>query len=106
MLVTTTPIIEGEKIREYRGPVFAQVVTGFSWVKGFSAAFRSIVGGRSETHEDLVHRAREMALQEIVNHARHLGANAIVGFHVDFDVIGGDANSLLLAKASGTAVVI
>ena len=108
MLVVTTPILEGKKIQEYRGPVFYQVVAGLDWTKSFSAGWRNIVGGRSETHEQLVEQARNEAMMGIMDRARSMGANAIIGLNVDYEMISGTSNSngLLMAKVYGTAVVV
>ena len=108
MLIVTTPIIEGIKIREYKGPVFNQVVAGLDWTKSISAGWRNIVGGRSETHEQLVEQARNEAMTGIVGRATAMGANGIVGLNVDYEMISGTQNSngLLLVKVFGTAVVL
>ena len=108
MLIVTTPIIEGVKIKEYKGPVFYQVVAGLDWTKSFSAGWRNIVGGRSETHEQLVEQARNEAIMGVMDRARGMGANGIVGLTVDYEMISGTSNSngLLMAKVFGTAVIV
>ena len=108
MLVVTTPILDGIKIKEYRGPVFFQVVAGLDFTMSIAAGFRNFVGGRSGTHESLVEQAREDAIRGIMERARDMGANAIIGLNVDYEMISGTSNSngLLMAKVLGTAVVI
>lgn len=108
MLIVTTHVLDGIKIREYKGPVFYQVVAGLDWTKSISAGWRNLVGGRSSTHEQLVDSAREEALNGIADRARRMGAGAIVGLTVDYEMISGTQNSngLLLVKLSGTAVVV
>ena len=108
MLIVTTPILDGIKIIEYKGPVFYQVVAGLDWGKSLSAGFRNIIGGRSETHESFVEQARNEAMQGIIERARNMGANAIVGLNVDYEMISGTSNSngLLMTKVIGTAVVV
>lgn len=108
MLVVTTPILEGKKILEYKGPVFYQVVAGLDWTKSISAGWRNLVGGRSETHEALVEQARDEAMMGVMDRARMMGANAIIGLNVDYEMISGTSNSngLLMAKVIGTAVVV
>ena len=105
MLVVTTPVLEGRKILEYKGPVFAQVAEGTGFGRGISAAFRSLASGRSHSHEELVIKAREIALQEIEEEAKKLGANAIIGLTLEYETMGTDA-SILMFKGSGTAVVV
>ena len=108
MLIVTTPIIEGKPIKEYKGLAFSQVVKGFSWTKSFSAGFLNITGGRSQGHEDIIEEGREQAILEIIEDAKRKGANAIVGFNLEFEMISGTSNSngLLMTKAIGTAVVL
>jgi len=104
MLVVTTPIIEGKKIVEYKGAVFSQVAEGAGFSRGLSAALRSFASGRSASHEEMVIKTREIAMAEIMEEARKLGANAIVGLIMDYETMGQDA--ILMFKGAGTAVVI
>ena len=104
MLIVTTPILEGKKIVEYKGPVFAQVAEGAGIGRGLRAAGRAFVKGRSPSHEEMVIKTREIALQEITEEARKLGANAIIDLSLDYETMGQDA--VLMFKGSGTAVVI
>ena len=104
MLVVTTPILEGKKIIEYKGPVFAQVAEGAGFSRGLSAAFRSLASGRSTMHEEMIIKTRQIAMEEIMQEARNLGANAIVGLTLDYETMGQDA--ILMFKGTGTAVVV
>lgn len=105
MIVTTTPSIEGREIIEYRGVVFGEVITGVNFVKDFLAGIRDFVGGRSTSYEEELINARRQAMAEMEQRAAQMGANAVVGVYVDFEVLGGN-NSMLMVTASGTAVVI
>jgi uncharacterized protein YbjQ (UPF0145 family) len=62
------------------------------------------VGGRSATYEKELQRAREIALEELRQRAQDLGANAVVGIDIDYEIMGKD-NGMLMVSASGTAVV-
>lgn len=104
MIITTTPTIEGKTITEYRGIVFGEVVAGVNFVKDFAAGLSNLFGGRSGSYEDELINARENALIEMENRARQLGANAVVGVDVDYEVLGTN-NGMLMVTASGTAVV-
>ncbi|MCL2560442.1 MAG: YbjQ family protein [Turicibacter sp.] len=104
MLVVTTPFLEGRRIVAYKGPVFAQVAEGAGFGRGLSAAFRAFASGRSSMHEDMIKQTREVAMQEIMEEARRLGANAIVGLTMDYETMGQDA--ILVFKGTGTAVVV
>jgi len=107
MLVVSTPLLDGKKIVEYKGLVFSQVVSGFGVGRSFFGSLRSFAGGRSEAHEELVASIRAQAIGELIEEARKCGANAIVGFALDMEMIGSNSDGgLLKAHAMGTAVVI
>lgn len=105
MIVTTTPSIEGQKIVEYKGIVSSEVIVGVNLVKDFIASITDIFGGRSGTYENELIRAREEALQELQNRAAMLGANAVVGIDIDYEVLGANG-SMLMVSVTGTAVVV
>ena len=103
MLVTTTPSIEGKQITEYKGVVFGEVIAGVDFVKDFAAGLSNFFGGRSSTYEDELIKARENAMREMEQRAYAVGANAIVGVDIDYEVLGTN-NGMLMVTASGTAV--
>lgn len=104
MIITTTPSIEGKEIREYRGIVFGEVVSGVNFVKDFAASLSDMFGGRSSTYEDELVNARTRALAEMEVRAVQLGANAVVGVDIDYEVLG-SGNGMLMVTVSGTAVI-
>jgi len=107
MLIVTTPILDGKSIKQYQGAIFSQVVAGFGIGRSFFGSLRSFAGGRSESHEELVASIRTQAIQDLIMEARRVGANAIVGFSIDLEMIGSASDGgLLKAHAMGTAVVI
>ncbi len=103
MIITTTPSVEGEIIAEYLGVVFGEVISGVDFVKDFAAGLSNFFGGRSGTYEEELIRAREQAMAEMEQRARSLGADAVVGVDIDYEVLGAN-NGMLMATASGTAV--
>ena len=105
MIITTTPTIEGHPIREYKGLVTGEPIIGANFVKDFFAGIRDIVGGRSGAYESVLREAKDTALKEMEEHARAIGANAIVGIDLDYEALGANS-SMLMVTASGTAVVI
>lgn len=105
MLVTTTPSIEGKQINDYLGVVFGEVISGVDFVKDFTAGLSNFFGGRSSTYEEELIRAREQAMQEMVSRAHQIGANAVIGVDIDYEVLGSN-NGMLMVTASGTAVRI
>lgn len=103
MILTTTPSVEGRKIVEYKGIVFGEVVAGVNFFKDFGAGIRNIIGGRSSSYEGELIEARESALRELSERAAKLGADAVIGIDLDYEVLG-EANGMLMVTASGTAV--
>ena len=103
MILTTTPTIEGRTIKEYQGVVFGEVIAGVVFLKDIAASFRNLVGGRSSSYEDELIQARSAAMGEMRERAEMLGADAIVGIDLDYEVLGTN-NGILMVTASGTAV--
>ncbi|XZG69112.1 heavy metal-binding domain-containing protein [Chitinibacteraceae bacterium HSL-7] len=105
MIVTTTPTVEGRRITQYRGIVAGEAILGANLFKDLFAGIRDLVGGRSATYERELQKAREIALKELEERAAALGANAVVGVDLDYEVLG-QGNGMLMVSASGTAVVL
>ena len=103
MILTTTPSVEGRTITEYKGVVFGEVIAGVNFLRDFAASIRNIVGGRSGSYEEELIRARSQAMNEMAERARMLGADAVVGIDIDYEVLG-ENNGMLMVSASGTAV--
>ncbi len=105
MIVTTTPSVEGHSIKEYKGVVTGEAILGAHLFRDLFAGIRDIVGGRSGSYEKSLREAREIALRELEDEASRLGADAVVGVDLDYEVIG-EQGSMLMVSASGTAVRI
>ena len=105
MIITTTPTVEGRQVRNYLGIVFGEVVSGVDFVKDFAAGFTNFFGGRSGSYEDELMAARQTALQELEERAARLGADAVIGVKMDYEVLGAN-NGMLMVTASGTAVTL
>ena len=103
MLVTTTPTIEGHEIIEYKGIVFGEVVSGMNFVKDFFSGITNVIGGRSGSYESEFQDARDEAIEEMIKRASKMGADAIVGVDVDYEVLGKE-NGMIMVSVSGTAV--
>ncbi|MBP5382959.1 MAG: putative heavy metal-binding protein [Bacteroidales bacterium] len=103
MILTTTPAIEGRTITEYKGVVFGEVISGVNFLKDFAASIRNLVGGRSASYEEELIAARTQAMQEMSDRASRLGADAVVGIDIDYEVLG-ENGGMLMVTASGTAV--
>ncbi len=103
MILTTTPTIEGRTIVEYKGVIFGEVIAGVVFLKDIAASLRNIVGGRSASYEEELIQARTEAMNEMCKRAEQLGADAVVGIDLDYEVLGAN-NGMLMVTASGTAV--
>lgn len=103
MLVTTTNTLEGREIQEYLGIVSGEVILGANVVRDFLAGITDIIGGRSGAYESKLQEGRKIALKEMQDRARQLGANGIVGIDLDFETL---REGMMMVIATGTAVRI
>jgi uncharacterized protein YbjQ (UPF0145 family) len=100
---STTPEIPGRKIKSSRGIVCGEAIMGASFLRDMAAGITNIVGGRSDAYETTLREGRETALQEMMDEARELGGNAVIGVDVDYETVG---NNMLMVSATGTAVIL
>lgn len=103
MIITTTPNVEGHKILAYKGLVVGEAIMGANFVRDFFASITDIVGGRSGAYESKLQDARDTAINELKSRALQLGATAVVGVDLDYEVVG---DTMLMVSVSGTAVVL
>ena len=105
MILSTTPMLEGHPIKQYKGVVVGEAIMGANIFRDIFANIRDIVGGRSGSYEKELAKARTVAMQELSERAVELGANAVVGIDLDYEVVGKD-NGMLMVSVAGTAVII
>lgn len=106
MIVTTTPSIDGKPITKYLGLVGGEAILGANLFKDFFAGIRDIVGGRSAAYEQELRKAKEIALAEMTEQAKRLGANAVIGVDLDYETLGSSqGGNMIMVSANGTAVV-
>ena len=103
MIVTTTPSVEGRTVEDYLGIVSGEAIMGANLFKDIFAGIRDIVGGRSGAYEEELRRAKEIAMAEMQDNARLLGADAVLSVDLDYETVGQNG-SMLMVSASGTAV--
>ena len=103
MILSTTPSIEGRTITEYKGVVFGEVISGVNFFRDFAASVRNLIGGRAGSYEDELVKARTQAMRELSERAAEMGADAVVGIDIDYEVLG-ENGGMLMVTASGTAV--
>ena len=104
MIITTTSTVEGRPVAEYLGVVTGEAIMGTNFFRDIFAGIRDIVGGRSGSYEKEIKKAKDLAIEEMTAEAAELGADAVLGVDLDYEVIGGEKRTLLMAIASGTAV--
>ncbi|RAU24004.1 hypothetical protein CU669_01325 [Paramagnetospirillum kuznetsovii] len=104
MIITTTDAIDGRAIAAYLGIVSGDAVMGTNIFRDMMASVRDIVGGRSGSYEKLLAEAKDAALADLKARAAELGADAVVGIDLDYEVVGGDHKTMLIVSANGTAV--
>ena len=105
MIKTTTPTIQGKEIADYCGVVVGEAILGANIFKDLFGAIRDIVGGRAGAYEEEMGRARDIAFMEMEEEANAMGANAIVGIDLDYEVIGKNG-AMMMVSISGPAVRI
>jgi uncharacterized protein YbjQ (UPF0145 family) len=103
MLITTTPTMQGKEIKEYLGIVNGEAILGANIVRDIFASITDIVGGRSGAYEKELNKAREIAVVEMWEKGVALGANAVVGVDIDYEVV---REGMLMVAVSGTAVKV
>lgn len=104
MLLTTTAQLQGKNI-EYLGLVTGEAIMGTNVVRDFFANITDIIGGRSGTYEKGLREGKDIALAEMSDEARRLGADAVIGIDLDYETVG-QGGSMLMVVATGTAVKI
>jgi uncharacterized protein YbjQ (UPF0145 family) len=102
MILSTTPNLEGKSIVRYYGIVSGEAILGANIVRDFFAGITDIVGGRSAAYEEELRKAKDIALNEMADQAKKLGANAVLSVDLDYETIG---QTMLMVSASGTAVL-
>ena len=107
MLLVTTDSVDGRRVARHLGLVTGDAILGANIFRDLFAGIRDIVGGRSAAYERELREAKRIALEEMAEQARELGANAVVGVDLDFETITmGSGGGMLMVSASGTAVAL
>ncbi|MCG8359373.1 MAG: YbjQ family protein [Kiloniellales bacterium] len=101
MLIVTTDSIDGRRVSEYLGIVSGDAIVGANMFRDLFARVRDIVGGRAGGYENALRGAKEHAINDMVEQAQALGADAVIGVDLDYETVG---DSMLMVSANGTAV--
>lgn len=100
-LSTTTP--EGLTRGQYLGVVNGEAVIGANIFRDMFASVRDVVGGRAGGYERALSGARDAAVEGLIEAAKELGANGVIGIDFDYEVLG-ETNGMMMVAVSGTAV--
>lgn len=103
MLITTSNALEGYRITKQLGLVRGITVRSRSIFGNMAGGFLTMLGGRNSIYIELCEKTREEAYQEMIQHGRLLGCNAIINMRYDANEIMGGVTEVL---AYGTAVVV
>jgi uncharacterized protein YbjQ (UPF0145 family) len=101
--VSTSFDVPGHRIVQFRGPCFGLVVRSMGFAKGIGASFRALAGGEVRQYTELLEDSRRHAMDRMVENARLVGGNAVIGMRFDSSEIGQQLTEIV---AYGTAVVI
>jgi uncharacterized protein YbjQ (UPF0145 family) len=104
VIISTTPSLDGKRIKQYLGVVTGEAILGANVFKDLFASIRDVIGGRSAAYESELRRARDIALGELEQVAKDMGANAVIGVDLDYETVGGQG-TMLMVSVSGTAVL-
>lgn len=97
---TTPPNIE---LNQYLGVVNGEAIIGANIFRDMFSSVRDVVGGRAGGYERALSGARDAALGEMIDAAKELGANGVIGMDFDYEVLG-ETNGMMMVAVSGTAV--
>jgi uncharacterized protein YbjQ (UPF0145 family) len=102
-LATVVPTGEGARVDRFLGVVNGEAIIGANIFRDMFSSIRDVVGGRAGGYERALSGARDAALQDMIESARELGADGVVGIDFDYEVLG-EANGMMMVAVSGTAV--
>ncbi|HTH63070.1 MAG TPA: YbjQ family protein [Gemmatimonadales bacterium] len=106
MIASTTFEVQGRRIREYKGMVRGIIVRAPTISQGLLGGLKSFVGGQIGAYTEMCEQARSTAYDRMLDHAREMGANAVVGVRYDASDVGGSSSAATEVLCYGTAVVL
>jgi uncharacterized protein YbjQ (UPF0145 family) len=102
-LATVVPTGEGARVDRFLGVVNGEAIIGANIFRDMFSSIRDVVGGRAGGYERALSGARDAALKDMIEAAREMGADGIVGIDFDYEVMG-EGNGMMMVAVSGTAV--
>ena len=107
MIVSTTSQLQNRDVAAYHGVVTGEAIVGANIFRDMFAGIRNIVGGRAGGYEKALRGAREAAMDEMIDAARAMGGDAVIGVDIDYETItAGEKGSMLMVSVTGTAVTL
>ena len=104
MILTSSNTLENKEIIEYKGLVTGESLLGANIYKDLFSGVRDVVGGRTSRYEEEIQKARDISLNSMIEKAKQLNANAIIGLKISYDNLGGTMGNTILVTAYGTAI--
>ena len=101
MLIVTTDSIDGRQVSQYLGIVSGDAIVGANMFRDFFASVRDVVGGRAGGYEKALRGAKDSAVEDMIEQAREMGADAVLAVDLDYETVG---DTMLMVSANGTAV--
>jgi uncharacterized protein YbjQ (UPF0145 family) len=105
LIVSTTFDVQGRRVREYKGVVRGITVRAPTISQGILGGLKSIIGGQIGAYTEMCEQARQTAYDLMVEHARQVGANAVLGVAFDASEVASRASATEVL-CYGTAVVL
>ena len=102
-LATVIPSGGGANVGAYLGVVHGEAIIGANIFRDMFSSVRDVVGGRAGGYERSLSGARNAAMEDMIESAKEMGADGIIGIDVDYEVLG-ETNGMLMVAVSGTAV--
>jgi len=103
LIIVTTPFVSGYHVTRVIGATFGLIVRSRGLGQNIWAGFRAWGGGEIRVYTQLLEQVRHQAIQRLADHAKSLGANAVISVGFDTSEIGSSMTEVL---AYGTAVVV
>ena len=101
MMLVTTDEIQGKEIKESIGIVKGEIVQSKNFGRDFMAGMKTIVGGEIKGYTEMIREARQIATKRMVEEAKELGADAVVGIRYGSSAVMQGAAEIIVY---GTAV--
>lgn len=102
-LATVVPDGGVARVEQYLGVVNGEAIIGANIFRDMFSSVRDVVGGRAGGYERSLAGARDAAMKDMIESAREMGANGVVGIDFDYEVLG-ETNGMMMVAVSGTAV--